>query len=74
MNTREFWNRIFGFKEGDRVRIVNPHSSSYGLKGRVVSIMRLKRFVLYEVEISTPFQVIWAVFRPDELELIIDEE
>ena len=74
MNSREFWSRIFGFKEGDRVRIINPHSSSFGLKGTIVNIMRLKKFILYEVEISTPFQVTWAVFRHDELELVIDEK
>ena len=75
MDSKELWNRIFGFKVGDRVKVVNPNSSTlFGLKGTIRSIMRLKRFTLYEVEVETPTLVCWAVFRPDELELILDEE
>jgi len=74
MNSKELWKRIFGFKEGDRVRIINPDSSTFGYIGTIRKIMRLKRFILYEVEVETPTLVCWAVFRPDELELILDEE
>jgi len=73
MNTKEFWRRIFGFKKGDKVRIVNPNSSAFGLRGTILSVMRMRRFILYEVELETPFPTYLTIFREDELELVTDE-
>ena len=73
MNTKEFWRRIFGFKKGDKVRIVNPNSSAFGLRGTILSVMRMRRFILYEVELETPLPSYLAIFREDELELVTDE-
>jgi len=73
MNTKEFWRRIFGFKKGDKVRIVNPNSSAFGLRGRILSVMKMRRFILYEVELETPFPTYLTIFREDELELVTDE-
>ena len=78
MNTKEFWRRIFGFKKGDKVRIVNPNSSAFGLRGTILSVMRMRRFILYEVEVELlskdgTTHLLWALFRAEDLEWIVDE-
>ena len=74
MNNKKVWRKLFGFEIGDKVRIVNPHLASYNHIGRVTQVISTPYEILYEVEIElAPLNVIWALFRKEELELVTDE-